>query len=156
MALTVRPMKKADLDAVARLGAALVRLHHHFDPRRFFMTDDPQGGYKWFLGTQLKNADVVLLVAELDGEVAGYLFGGLEERDWARLLDTHGAIHDVYVDERYRRRGVARALVNGGIEALEGRGAKRVVLSSAWPNTEAQALFEACGFRRTMVEMTRG
>jgi ribosomal protein S18 acetylase RimI-like enzyme len=156
MALTVRPMKNTDLDAVSRLGAELVRLHHRYDPRRFFTTDDPQGGYKWFLGTQMKNADVVLLVAELDGEIAGYLYGSLEERDWARLVDAHGAINDVYVDERYRRRGVARALVNGGVAALEEKGAKRVLLSSAWPNTEAQALFEACGFRRTMVEMTRG
>jgi ribosomal protein S18 acetylase RimI-like enzyme len=149
-------MKKTDLDAVARLGAALVRLHHAFDPRRFFITDDPQGGYKWFLGTQLKNPDVVLLVAELDGEISGYLYGSLEERDWARLVDAHGAINDVYVDERFRRRGVAKALVEAGVASLEQKGAKRVLLSSAWPNTEAQKLFEACGFRRTMVEMTRG
>jgi ribosomal protein S18 acetylase RimI-like enzyme len=149
-------MKKTDLDAVARLGAALVRLHHQYDPRRFFTTDDPEGGYKWFLGTQMKNADVVLLVAEVDGEIAGYLYASLEERDWARLVDAHGAINDVYVDERYRRRGVARTLVSAGVAALEEKGVKRVLLSSAWPNTEAQALFEACGFRRTMVEMTRG
>jgi ribosomal protein S18 acetylase RimI-like enzyme len=156
MALTIRPMQKGDLDAVSKLGAALVRQHHAFDPRRFFITDDPQGGYKWFLGTQVKNADAVLLVAEVDGAIAGYLYASLEERDWARLIDAHGALNDIYVDERFRRRGIARALVEAGVSALEERGAKRVVLSAAWPNTEAHALFEACGFRRTMVEMTRG
>jgi ribosomal protein S18 acetylase RimI-like enzyme len=156
MALTIRPMKKADLDAVAKLGAALVRQHHEFDERRFFTTDDPESGYKWFLGTQVKNGDVVLLVAEVDGEIAGYVYGNLGERDWARLLDTHGALNDIYVDERFRRQGIAKKLVEACVEAFEKKGAKRVVLSSAWPNKGAQKLFEECGFRKTMVEMTRG
>ena len=34
------------------------------------------------------------------------------------------------------------------------RKAPQVVLLSAWQNTDAHALFEALGFRRTMVEMT--
>ena len=38
---------------------------------------------------------------------------------------------------------------------LAARGAPRVVLSTAEKNQVAQRLFEAAGFRRTMVELTR-
>ena len=42
----IRRMRKADLPAVARLAAQLVRLHHGWDAQRFFMTEDPEGGYR--------------------------------------------------------------------------------------------------------------
>jgi ribosomal protein S18 acetylase RimI-like enzyme len=150
----IRPMGQADLPAVSKLAGQLVRQHHGFDAKRFFMVDDPEGGYRWWLGQQLEEPDTVLLVAEVDGTVAGYLYGSLEDRDWARLLDAHGAIHDIFVDGQFRRRGVASELMRAGIAALKAKGAKQVVLSSATPNAEAQALFERLGFRRTMVEMT--
>src|SRR5215210_5958079 len=144
----IRPMGQADLPAVSKLAGQLVRQHHAFDAKRFFVSEDPEGGYRWWLGQQLEDPDTVLLVAEVDGTVAGYLYGSLEDRDWARLLDAHGAIHDIFVDDCFRRRGVASALMREGIEALKGKGAKQVVLSSATPNAEAQALFERLGFRR--------
>jgi ribosomal protein S18 acetylase RimI-like enzyme len=152
----IRPMRKADLDAVSKLAGQLVRQHHSFDAKRFMMTEDPEGGYAWWLGKQLKDDDTVLLVAEVDKTIAGYFYGGLVERDWARLLDAHGAVHDIFVDAKFRRRGIASELMRAGIEALEKKGAKQVVLSSATQNAEAHALFEKLGFRRTMVEMTRG
>jgi ribosomal protein S18 acetylase RimI-like enzyme len=152
----IRRMREGDLGPVSKLAAELVRLHHTWDARRFFITEDPESGYRWWLGKQLKEPSVVLLVAEVEGTIAGYFYGGMEERDWARLLDAHGAVHDVFVDARFRRRGLARALMQAGIEALEAQGAESIVLSSATPNAEAQALFASVGFRKTMVEMTRG
>ncbi len=151
----VREMTKDDLGPVGVLAGQLVRLHHHFDPRRFFLEDGVEDGYRWYFTRELGKRGVVLLVAELDGAVVGYLYGSDEDRDWAKLLDAHGAIHDVMVDASARRRGVARALVEAGIAAFEARGITQLVLSSASPNTQAQALFKTLGFRETMVEMTR-
>ncbi|MCA3016136.1 MAG: GNAT family N-acetyltransferase [Myxococcaceae bacterium] len=151
----VRPMTKADLPAVGALAGELVRLHHGFDARRFFLEPGVEDGYRWFFDRQLGRPGVVLLGAELEGQVAGYVYGSVEARDWARLLDRHGAIHDVFVASTFRRRGVARALVAAGLRALEAAGAPQVVLSSAVQNREAQALFRSMGFRETMVELTR-
>ena len=151
----VRAMTKADLTRVGELAGALVRLHHGWDTKRFFLVDGVEEGYRWFFSRELAKPGVVLLVAEVDGVIAGYVYGSLEERDWAKLLDAHGAIHDVYVADPYRRGGVARALMQAAIVALEGQGAGQVVLSSATPNTQAQALFASMGFRPTMIEMTR-
>lgn len=148
-------MTEADVAPAAVLAAQLVRQHHAFDARRFFVTPDVEDGYRWFFGTQLEEKNVVLLVAELDGALAGYVYGTVEGRDWALLLDKHGAVHDVFVDARFRRRGVAKALMEAALVALKAKGAPQVVLYSAAPNAEAQALFERLGFRRTMVEMTK-
>src|SRR4051794_2377467 len=107
----IRPMRKADLDAVSKLAGQLVRQHHGFDAKRFLLTEDPEGGYAWWFAKQLKDGETVLLVAESEGAIAGYFYGGLMERDWARLLDAHGAVHDIFVDPRFRRRGIASELM---------------------------------------------
>ncbi len=109
----IREMTKADLSRVGSLAGELVRLHHHFDPRRFFLTDGVEEGYRWFFGKTLaeKDGKTVLLVAEVEGAVAGYVYGSLEPRDWAKLLDVHGAVHDVFVDDAHRRRGLAKSLM---------------------------------------------
>jgi ribosomal protein S18 acetylase RimI-like enzyme len=96
----------------------------------------------------------LLLVAEREGQVVGYLYGALEPRDWAMLLEAHGAIHDLYVDESARGQGVAGKLLEAGLAWLGAR-AESVVLHSAVENEAAQRLFARHGFRRTMVEMTR-
>ena len=154
--LNIRRATREDLPALGRLGALLLRTHYGFDPQRFMAPgSDPESGYAWFLGTQLLEDDVVVLVAERGREVIGYVYAGLEPRSWKELRDACGFIHDVAVLERDRRAGVARGLVDAASEWLRERGAPRVVLWTADRNVGAQQLFEAVGFRRTMIEMTK-
>jgi ribosomal protein S18 acetylase RimI-like enzyme len=117
--------------------------------------DDPEAGYASFLRWQMDADDTVIFVAEQEGAVVGYVYAGLEPRSWKELRDAAGFIHDVIVDAKGRRIGIATALVEAAAAWLKERGAPRVMLWTAEPNEAAQRLFERLGFRRTMVEMTR-
>ena len=141
--------------AVALLAAKLVRLHHSFDPRRFFLEEPVERGYEWWLGRELENKDALILVATLGEAIAGYVYATFDARDWNRLLDRHAELHDVFVDESARGRGIAEKLLRAFIDEAEKRGAPRIVLMSAAPNERAQRLFAKVGFRATMIEMTR-
>jgi ribosomal protein S18 acetylase RimI-like enzyme len=152
--VSVRPITPGDVAPVAALAEKLVHLHHAFDPERFFVPDRVAEGYAWWFTKELARDEVVLLVAELDGRLVGYVYARLEERDWNMLLDAAGAIHDVWVEPEARGHGVARALLAEAAASLRAKGAPRVVLHAAAKNAEAQTLFESLGFRRTMVEMT--
>ena len=112
-------------------------------------------GYRDWLGKELNRRGAVVLVAEEDLEIVGYAYGTLEGRNWNELLDAYGKLEDIYVVKNARRRGVARRLFESMMIELRALGAPRVVLMSAEGNREAQAFFQALGFRRTMVEMTR-
>ena len=152
----VRRATEADAPALGRLGGMLLRAHHAFDPQRFIPPgSDPEGGYEWFLRTQLKEEDAAVFVAEQQGAVIGYVFAALEPISWKELRDACGFIHDVAVDDAGRRSGVATALMEAAMAWLRNRGAPRVVLGTAERNAGAQRLFEKLGFRRTMIEMTR-
>ena len=66
----IRPATPADLPTIGRLGALLVRTHHDFDPKRFIAaTPQTEHGYASFLGGQLDDPDVIVLVAEHDPAV---------------------------------------------------------------------------------------
>jgi ribosomal protein S18 acetylase RimI-like enzyme len=155
-AVSIRPATPADLAAIGRLGALLVRIHHDFDPERFIAaTPQTEHGYGSFLGTQLDKPNIVILVAERDGEVVGYTYAGVEGNDYMSLRGPAGVLYDIVVDPGHRGQGVGRRLLDATLAALQAKGAPRVVLSTAERNEPAQRLFARAGFRRTMIEMTR-
>lgn len=154
--IVIRPATGADVPALGRLAASLVRLHHDFDPRRFIpaapQTETRYGG---FLGSQLAEPDVVVLVAERGGAVVGYTYAGVEDYDYMALRGPAGALYDIVVDPAHRGGGVGAKLLAATLDALRERGAPRVVLSTATQNAAARRLFARAGFRPTMIEMTR-
>ncbi len=153
---TIRPATPDDLPALARLGASLARLHHAFDPARFFLPEEPiEDGYAWWLGKELRNRRAVILAAASRGRVIGYAYGRLEGRDWNALRDACGVAVDLWVEPGARGAGLGGRLTDALVAALEERGAERVVLSAAARNPAARRLFRKLGFRPTMIEMTR-
>jgi len=154
--VAIRPAVPDDSAALGRLGAQLVALHHELNPRRFIApTEGTAAGYGRFLLGELQREDAVVLVAEVSGSVAGYVYAGVEGPDWMTLRGPAGVIQDIVVDPAHRRHGVGAALLDAVLKALEERGAPRVLLSTAQLNLAAQALFASRGFQPTMIEMTR-
>jgi ribosomal protein S18 acetylase RimI-like enzyme len=151
----IRSATPADLKGAAALGAELVRLHHATNPNRFFLPEQPEEGYLFWLSKEIERAQAVVLVADIDGAIVGYAYGTIEERDWSVLVDRHGAINDVFIAASARRLGVGKALVLELIARLEQLGAPRILLRAMVQNESAQRLFASVGFRATMVEMTR-
>jgi ribosomal protein S18 acetylase RimI-like enzyme len=155
-AVAIRPATPADLPALGRLGALLVRTHHQLDAARFIpATARTEQGYASYLGSQLREPTAVVLVAERDGGVLGYAYAAIEGHDYMALRGPAGVLHDIVVDPGHRREGVGRMLLDAAVAWLDARGAPRVVLSTAAGNEAAQRLFASAGFRRTMLEMTR-
>jgi ribosomal protein S18 acetylase RimI-like enzyme len=153
--IVIRPATSADLPRLAQLAGELVRMHHAVDPARFLLPERVEEGYAWWLERELARAEAAIVVATMGGPIVGYSYGTREGRDWNALLDEHGAIHDVFVTAQARRSGAGKKLVHAIIDELTRRGAPRIVLSTMVSNEPAQKLFAACGFRPTMLEMTR-
>jgi GNAT superfamily N-acetyltransferase len=154
--LTIRRAEPRDASALGALGAMLMRTHYAFDPQRFLAAGDhAERGYASFLRSQLEDDDTVVLVAERDGRIVGYVYAGLEPMSWKELRAPAGFIHDVMVEDDEQSAGAGSALIDAAIAWLRNRGAPRVMLWTAERNDGAQRLFLRLGFRRTMIEMTR-
>ena len=131
-------------------------MHHDFDSKRFIAAPArTEKSYSAFLGSQLDEPNIVILAAELEGELVGYTYAGVEGNDYMALRGPAGVLYDIVVDPSHREQGIGRMLLDATLDALKARGVPRVVLSTAEGNTTAQHLFARAGFRRTMIEMTR-
>jgi GNAT superfamily N-acetyltransferase len=155
MGVMVRRATSKDVAELGELGVALMRSHYAFDDQRFLEpTQADAAGYARFLEAQLDEQDAVVLVAEQQGRIVGYVYAAVEPHSWKDLRDECGFIHDLLVADVARRTGVGEALLNAAIEWLREQGMPRVVLGTAAQNETARRLFERRGFRPTMVEMT--
>jgi GNAT superfamily N-acetyltransferase len=152
--VTVRVASPGDRDVLGHLGAALVRLHHADDPKRFIHVEHPEAGYGRFLISQLSNPNGVVMVAEQNGGVIGYVFAEVESTNWMELRGPCGIIHDIYVDEPARRVGAGGELLRAAIAWIRSKGRTQVVLLTKTRNEHARRLFTSLGFRPTMIEMT--
>ncbi|HEV1997868.1 MAG TPA: GNAT family N-acetyltransferase [Candidatus Dormibacteraeota bacterium] len=85
-----------------------------------------------------------ILVAEVDGLVAGYIKLGpaLPLDSSKHVLEVQG----LAVDPAQGRRGLGRALVTAAVQEANVRGARRLTLRVLGTNTAARALYESCGF----------
>lgn len=153
--IAIRPAQAADAADLGRMGAALARQHHDFDAQRFMLPKDLEEGYRWWLSHEMENPKAVVLVAARGDAVVGYVYARVEGKDWNKLLDRHGELVDIWVDEAARGTGVGGLLVGACFQRLADLGVPRVVLMSAAKNEAAHRLFARHGFRQTMVEMTR-
>ena len=130
--MKIRPATSADVPAIGQLGALLVRKHHDFDPERFIAASDRTAeGYGSYLGSQLRKPDVIVLVAEENGEVLGYTYAGIEGYDYMALRGPAGVLYDIVVDPAHRDRASAACCSMPTLAALAAKGAPRVVLSTA-------------------------
>jgi len=85
------------------------------------------------------------LVAEVDNRVVGFLLGRAGELEFG-LPGTVAWIEIIGVDPVYRRRGVARALVERFIASAEDHGVKSAfTLIGSW-QSEMQQFFNRLGF----------
>lgn len=152
--ISIRPARASDQDALGRYGGALMRQHHAADERRFIQVEHPEAGYGRYLVSVLSDPETLVLVAEDEGAVVGYLYGDVEGTSWKDLRGPCGYVHDIYVAEPNRHHGAGQALMRAAIEWFRSKGRTQIVLYTKTRNEHAQHLFSGQGFRPTMIEMT--
>jgi GNAT superfamily N-acetyltransferase len=98
----------------------------------------------------LADPAVTLLVAEEDGELAGFTACG-ENRD-PDAVPVVGEVRTFFVRPGCWRRGVGRALMEAALADLASRGCAEATVWSFAANHRANAFYEAQGFERDGTE----
>lgn len=134
-AVTVRPAREEDLDAVVEMYAAVA------EEGRWIAAEGPvdRERRRRRLAEDLQRDNAVMLVADGGGELVGQL--GL-------VLANYGVADlGMLVADGWRRRGVGSALLRAGIDWARQAGGHKVALQ-VWPhNRAAIALYERFGFQ---------
>jgi ribosomal protein S18 acetylase RimI-like enzyme len=155
--ITVRESRRGDGEHVARIHRESGRLYRELAPERFRQPDED--GLAAFCEPEPRRDDLLQLVAEVDGVVAGFLEARLmPPLDSARYQSDPDlglarlSIGAVETAEEFRRLGVATALVAAAEEWGRRRGA-RVAFCDTWIDSPLSMPFweERMGYARRAV-----
>jgi GNAT superfamily N-acetyltransferase len=91
----------------------------------------------------LADPETASLVAELDGEIVGFV--SLVYREHLNYVHPQGWIPDLIVTESARGQGAARALLERAFEQAQARGCDWVRLESGYHRTAAHQAYGAVG-----------
>lgn len=97
--------------------------------------------------------DAEVLVAELDGEVVGV--AAYQLIDLLERSDPQCRITALVVDDRYRRRGVAYALLHTIEESARDLGCFRLEVTTRHERADALAFYRAAGFDERPHRLTK-
>ena len=144
--LFIRPVEPQDHNAIARLWQALTDYHVQLDPRLPVSAPGAAENYAARLLERRDDPYTRTFVAEVGGQVVGYILGAVIDltADLFEYVDA-GFIADVFVDPAYRRRGIARRLVETMNNWFAEQGVARVEWQVATKNPDAIRFWEAVG-----------
>jgi len=121
----IREGAPADVDALRRIArAAFDRIY------AFFAVRGVRGAWPF-------------LIADVDGVPAGFLVGR-----WFNGRPPIGYVYFIAVDSNFRRRGIARTLVDESMRRFARRGATRVFAAVTEENDASLGLFGSLGFEK--------
>jgi GNAT superfamily N-acetyltransferase len=152
MPVTVRRAAVEDAAKVAEFAVLINEQHVGYDPVRFSRMITREGAEK-FYRDRVDAPDAAGLVAELEGEIVGFAYLQYEPQAFEDILTNAVWLHDIYIDEAARRKGVGHALMSAVADAAKEFGAEKTVLATAAKNEKGRAFFESLGFKTTMHEM---
>lgn len=134
---TVRQAVLADLEL-------LVPLLDQY--RQFYQRPSDPAAARAFLLDRFNHGESVLFIAQDGATVLGFtqLYPSFSSLSLMRTF----VFNDLFVAEAGRRRGVGKALIEAAASYARSLGARFLSLSTARDNEQAQALYEASGWKR--------
>ncbi len=142
--VTIRPARPPDLPAVIALWRELQDINASFDPR-LQLGDGAADWFIGYLGDQLDNPNMAVLVAEHEGAVVGYAFGQIMRRPTLASGDC-GYVADVCVQERWRGRGIGRQLYERLRAWFLAHGLTAIEVQVVRANPASQAFWRKMGY----------
>ncbi len=152
--MLIRRAQPSDLDQLAGLWRELAELHADIAPE-FALVPDAEQLFRRHMALVLADDKCHVVVAEQDGELIGFVNGGMHENAPVFVERYVGEISSAVVTARSRRQGVGTLLVDAILTWFRERGVKVVTLGAATANPIAQSFWHKMGFAAYMTRLRR-
>ena len=154
-AMRVREAQHHDLDMIVELWASLMTHHLPLNPRLYRIQDHSQATYRTFVSRQISSDAGLVMVAEENDQLGGYVLGSQGQRAPVYAIRAIGMIYDLVVHPAKRRRGIGRALVEQAHSAFLASGIDDIQVNYDPSNAEAAAFWQTLGYETLLVEAYR-
>jgi ribosomal protein S18 acetylase RimI-like enzyme len=126
--MIIRKATIEDVQSVLVLVYKLMECHLQFD-EYYKLGSNSHASYSEYFDSMVRSEDAVVIVAEANGIIVGYLAAKIEERPPVFEEDKRGYLDSAYVLDNYRGQGIGRKLTEKALEWFKNKGIKHVELS---------------------------
>jgi GNAT superfamily N-acetyltransferase len=153
MPLTLRPGNGTDF------GTILPMVHRSMDNAAladscYKLRPDADARLRHWLGPVMEDPRGMLLIAEVDGAIAGFLAATVERTVPIFLCEEYALVRLLWVDPPFRRHGVATALLNRAAADYGAMGLPQIRIR-ARPDDASDRTLEKARFRQSTVTFVR-
>jgi ribosomal protein S18 acetylase RimI-like enzyme len=150
----IRPANLEDYEALCTVFGEVDAMHCEALPQVFQEPDGPVRSREYVTAI-ISNKNMVLFVAESDGQIIGLVQAYVQEAPDIPLFvpRRYAVIDNVAVKQNFRRSGVGQALIEKAEQWAKGKKASQIELNVWEFNTGAAAFYDKLGYetaRRTM------
>ena len=121
----IRPIRQEEIKEVSALWLEFMHYLHEVNPDYYL--DPNQKAFANYLQQHLTSSEHMVLVAQLDDQVIGFLMARVEQQSWFDGSKM-GFIRFLVVREQYQSQGIGRAMVDQVLGWFESLLVKRIEL----------------------------
>jgi GNAT superfamily N-acetyltransferase len=148
--LTIRKAASSDVEKIVELGLLLQQHAEKSNPFIWRITEEGKNLLKQKVETDLTDSNVVVLLAEVDGEMIGYVRGEVTSRS-DHTPRTVGQVSRMYVLKQFRKKGVGRGLIEELCSFFDSNKVEDLTVRYIIGNKEAERFWEKLGFEPIIV-----
>jgi GNAT superfamily N-acetyltransferase len=153
--MTTRVGNAGDFQALAPMMRQYRLRQQQLDPRLYELRPHAEALFRRWIGQMADDPRSMLLVAEEEGRIVGFLYSTMEKDAPIYLHDEYALVREWWVEPASRGRGVGRALIDRAAAELAGFGVRQLRVRAAAADADAAAMLEHCGFHSAVSEMVR-
>jgi ribosomal protein S18 acetylase RimI-like enzyme len=119
----------------------------------FFLKNNSNTFLKQFILKTIRSKNGLVLIAEYDKKIAGYLIIFIKKTIPIFKLEKLAEITDLYIKEEFRGRGISNKLRDEVIKWCKMKNISSITLDMLPNNIHAKMIYEKWGFKDFLVEM---
>ena len=143
--LTIRKARENELKMIQDLNHQLFLHDEEYDPSLNMNWPFEKIGEDYFKD-KLDGKRGICLVAEVDGNIVGYLAGGMIEPYSYRTVKKESELENTLVKEEFRGEGIGEELFKEFIKWSKEQGAEKIKVSASANNIGAIKFYQRVGF----------
>lgn len=146
---TIRDVELNDYPSLAKMTVELNKIENAITGDRLTDLSSAENHITYLMNC-LEEQGGFTLVAEVSGKPVGFLVAFHENEEGHYIVPEarrYGYISDLYVDGTFRRKGIARALLEDAEQRLKANGYNKLEISALALNQVAISTYESMGYK---------
>jgi ribosomal protein S18 acetylase RimI-like enzyme len=142
--MIIRKAKKEDIEDIISLEKESLKYHEKFDKCFHTVSKKSLEIQKKYLTKDMRKPSRLILVAEIDKKVVGFIFGYIIKMDKHKI----GKVQEIIVTAKYRKVGIGRKLMKKLLNFFRKNGCAIAETVTFVGNTPGEKFYESAGFKK--------